>query len=88
MEIFINLCMSDITVMWIYVAIIQNGIIHDILLNIIRTGKMSVAKHTWTLVCRFSAVWGGAEEMRTSEFDSSSEDEVGEEELTPLHISW
>ncbi|XP_005934050.1 cyclin-dependent kinase inhibitor 3 [Haplochromis burtoni] len=26
--------------------------------------------------------------MRTSEFDSSSEDEVGEEELTPLHISW
>uniref|UniRef100_A0A3B4GYE6 Cyclin-dependent kinase inhibitor 3 n=1 Tax=Pundamilia nyererei TaxID=303518 RepID=A0A3B4GYE6_9CICH len=24
----------------------------------------------------------------TSEFDSSSEDEVGEEELTPLHISW
>uniref|UniRef100_A0A669EMR7 Cyclin-dependent kinase inhibitor 3 n=1 Tax=Oreochromis niloticus TaxID=8128 RepID=A0A669EMR7_ORENI len=26
--------------------------------------------------------------MRTSEFDSSSDDEVGEEELTPLHISW
>lgn len=44
MEIFSNLCMSDITVMWIYVAIIQDGIIHDILLNIIRTGKVSVAK--------------------------------------------
>lgn len=27
--------------------------------------------------------------MRTSEFDSSSEEEeVGEEQLTPLHISW
>lgn len=56
MEIFINLCMSDITVMWIYVAIIQNGIIHAILLNIIRTGKVSVAKRKWTLVCCFSAV--------------------------------
>lgn len=44
MEIFSNLCMSDITVMWIYVAIIQDGIIHDILLNIIRTGKVPVAK--------------------------------------------
>ncbi|XP_023142427.2 cyclin-dependent kinase inhibitor 3 [Amphiprion ocellaris] len=29
------------------------------------------------------------EEMKTSEFDSSSEDEeVGEEQLTPFHISW
>ncbi|XP_072222186.1 cyclin-dependent kinase inhibitor 3 [Leuresthes tenuis] len=26
--------------------------------------------------------------MRTSEFDSSSEDEVGEEQLAPFHISW
>uniref|UniRef100_A0A3B4TR23 protein-tyrosine-phosphatase n=1 Tax=Seriola dumerili TaxID=41447 RepID=A0A3B4TR23_SERDU len=30
-----------------------------------------------------------AEAMRTSEFDSSSEEEeVGEEQLTPFHISW
>lgn len=29
------------------------------------------------------------QEMRTNEFDSSSEDEdVGDEDLTPLHISW
>ncbi|CAG13235.1 unnamed protein product, partial [Tetraodon nigroviridis] len=26
--------------------------------------------------------------MRTSEFDSSSEEEVEEEQLTPLHVSW
>lgn len=30
-----------------------------------------------------------SEAMRTSEFDSSSEDEeVGEEQLTPFHVSW
>lgn len=31
----------------------------------------------------------GSEDMRTGEFDSSSEDEeVAEEQLTPLHVSW
>lgn len=37
---------------------------------------------------KYCALWP-SEAMRTTDFDSSSEDEeVGEEQLTPLHISW
>lgn len=45
---------------------------------------MRVFNWIWSPVC--FVLRGSA--MRTSEFDSSSEEEVGEEQLTPLHISW
>lgn len=54
--------------------------------------SMQIKVHTRATVstntecrCPFSPQ---CEAMRTSEFDSSEEEEVGEEQLTPFHISW